>query len=196
MRKLADDLGVWPRTVYHHAGGDRDAIVDLVVEAVLATVERPPPDLPWDAQVRAIAQSLRTALHDHPGTAERLLSHGAPMVPEVLWLPDLVQGILLDAGLPLRDVAPAWHLISSYVSQHVVIEQRWTSESTGRGQMSPADWAEYIEGVRAAAETLPTLSKTLGLADEAGYDDIFSFGLDVILDGLANRIPSSADRSI
>lgn len=185
MRKLADALDVWPRTVYHHAGGGREVICDLVVGTVLASVEAPPAELPWQDQIRTIANDLRDTFAAHPGTADRMLSHGPPLTADVLWIPDLVQSILVAEGLSVLDAACAWSLISSHVCQQVIIETRWTSEATGRGTMSPDEHEAYVESVRAATAGLPTLQQSLESMAEASYDRVFSFGLDVLLTGFA-----------
>lgn len=185
MRKLADALDVWPRTIYHHAGGGREVICDLVVETVLAGVEVPSEELPWRDQIRDIAERLRDALHAHPGTADRMLTHGPPLTADVLRIPDLVQSILVAEGLSLLDASCAWALISSHVCQHVIVESRWTSQESGRGNMTPDEYEAYIDGVRAATADLPTLRQSIDLVAGASYDHVFSFGLDALLTGFA-----------
>lgn len=72
MRAVAAELGVTPMALYHHVG-DKDALVRLVADAVVAAVPAPAGDLPWDAWLSAYHDGLWKHLHSHPGVARHLL---------------------------------------------------------------------------------------------------------------------------
>jgi TetR/AcrR family transcriptional regulator, tetracycline repressor protein len=71
MRNLAKRLGAAPNALYWHISS-REALFAEVSNAVLTQVSLPAPSLPWQAWLRAFAESLRAAMHLHP--------HVAPLV--------------------------------------------------------------------------------------------------------------------
>ena len=65
VRRLADDLGVHPTSLYNHVPS-KEAILDGVVERLFADVRLPEIDT-WQDWVRAIASCFRDLARAHPG---------------------------------------------------------------------------------------------------------------------------------
>lgn len=101
MRKVADAIGVWPTAVYHHVG-DKDGLVQLVLDGVLAELAVPDPDLPWDEWLRAFAAAIRDVLRRYPGVASHLNEIGNSSRP-ALALMDGALGVLLRDGFGPED---------------------------------------------------------------------------------------------
>ncbi|WP_255649195.1 TetR/AcrR family transcriptional regulator [Frankia sp. ArI3] len=79
MRALAEELGVSAMAAYHHVAS-KDALVDLVIDAVLAGVEIPPPDLgDWDVRLCELRRRCAAALEAWPGVD--VLVYGRPPPP-------------------------------------------------------------------------------------------------------------------
>lgn len=112
MRRLADELGVWTRTLYHHVGADKDRLVTLVVDAIAATIDRPPPDVAWDERLRRLLHGMYDALCEYPGIAEYLHEQGVPG-PNGIALGEAVALAVHDAGLDAVEAARVSYLLQS-----------------------------------------------------------------------------------
>ena len=66
VRRLADDLGVHPTSLYNHVPS-KEAILDGVVERLFADVRLPEDITTWQDWVRAIAACFRDLARTHPG---------------------------------------------------------------------------------------------------------------------------------
>jgi AcrR family transcriptional regulator len=66
VRRLADDLGVHPTSLYNHVAS-KTAILDGVVERLLDEAGLPDEVGGWQEWVRALAVSLRSLARAHPG---------------------------------------------------------------------------------------------------------------------------------
>jgi AcrR family transcriptional regulator len=100
MRRVARDLGVSTRLIYHHVA-DKDEMIDLLADHILG---RHLPDLSsgdWETRLRRIADASRAALARHPGLAAELLSRSTRRVdqPNALWVRRELRRALADAGL-------------------------------------------------------------------------------------------------
>jgi len=69
MRRLAEELDVWPMSVYRYFR-DKDELLDAVVGSAAADVAAPDPSLPWRDQIARLAVGIRGALE--PGELARL----------------------------------------------------------------------------------------------------------------------------
>ena len=73
MRALAAELGVTPMALYHHVP-NKDALLQLVADAVIGEIDVPPPDVgPWDVRLAALARDLRARVSAFPGVGAYLL---------------------------------------------------------------------------------------------------------------------------
>lgn len=66
VRRLADDLGVHPTSLYNHVPS-KEAILDGVVERLFDDVRLPADIATWQDWVRAIAACFRDLARAHPG---------------------------------------------------------------------------------------------------------------------------------
>ena len=66
VRRLADDLGVHPTSLYNHVPS-KGAILDGVVERLFSEVEVPAAGGSWQEWVLAVAAGLRELARSHPG---------------------------------------------------------------------------------------------------------------------------------
>ena len=66
MRRLGAELGVEAMTLYHYLP-NKDAVLDGLVERVMAEAETGLADGPWDQALTSYARSLRATLLRHPG---------------------------------------------------------------------------------------------------------------------------------
>jgi AcrR family transcriptional regulator len=66
VRRLAEDLGVHPTSLYNHVAS-KTAILDGVVERLFTEIPAVPSDSTWEQWVREVADSLRALARNHPG---------------------------------------------------------------------------------------------------------------------------------
>jgi AcrR family transcriptional regulator len=107
MRALARRLGVAPNTLYSYVES-RTALLDEVLDELLAAVAAPDPDTPdpVDGLVDLISSSYGV-LTAHPDLVPVYLARQGARGPHALRLGHLVDALLLRAGVNAADVAEA-----------------------------------------------------------------------------------------
>ncbi|MGI8755362.1 MAG: hypothetical protein ACR2MB_05775 [Acidimicrobiales bacterium] len=133
---------------------NKKALLDLVGDAVIGQVPDPPDGLAWDDQVRAFFEEGRQVLLRYPGVANHLLVLGAGH-PNQARLYRVLTGLLTEAGFA-REASDQTQRVMAYLLFGAVTSERATAEA-GTG------------------------TATLSFADD---DDVFRFGLDLMIDGL------------
>jgi TetR/AcrR family tetracycline transcriptional repressor len=176
MRRLAQELDVWPMSVYRYFQ-DKDALLDAMAADGFEQVSAPPADEPWRAQMHTLLEQASQSIAASPGLAARLprafLSEGA------LKLPEAGMAILSAAGFPPAEAATAWRALWSYTFGFATFR------------------AESARGVKAAIAALPedgypALAEAGDeLAQALASDEEFAIGLDRLLDGLEARAASA-----
>jgi AcrR family transcriptional regulator len=74
MRRLADELGVHPTSFYNHVPS-KDAIVEGVIDDLLADADLPRSVPDWATWVRQFAAAIRRTARAHPGAFGVFLNH-------------------------------------------------------------------------------------------------------------------------
>ncbi|SDR85384.1 TetR/AcrR family transcriptional regulator [Microlunatus soli] len=192
MRKVAQRLGTGAASLYAHVR-DKAELHELMLDAVLATVEIPDPDpLHWKEQLRELADRLTTVLASRPGIARIALETLIPTTPGMLNLMDRMLGILKAGGLSDDDALLAGDILALYTAaggyeQGLRSSAGATAEATER----IARIGQYLEIVPAGR--LPYL---VALAPAmSGQRDGYAIGLDLLIDGLAARAVPDPDRA-
>ena len=100
MRRLGAELGVDPMAVYYHVP-NKDALLDAIVEAVMADIDLDVDDPadPAEERILCAARAYRDAMLAHANALPIVLSRG-PRTPASMRPVELLIGILRDAGLP------------------------------------------------------------------------------------------------
>jgi AcrR family transcriptional regulator len=180
MRRLARELGVEAMSLYHHVA-NKDDILDGMIDLVYDEIELPSNSTDWATAMRARAVSVRAAMTRHPWAITIMESRRVPG-PASLRHHDAVIGCCRNAGFSIQMAAHAFSLIDSYVYGFVMQEVNLPFDtSDDMGEMV----AEIMPSL--TPDTHPNLVElTTEVALQPGYDygDEFTFGLDLILDGL------------
>lgn len=188
IRRLAEELGVKPMTIYHYIPS-KDAIVDGMVERVFGEIDLPPDDLPWTEAVRVRCLSSRQALNRHPWAAPLMESRTSPG-PVSLRHHEAMLACLRRGGLSWQLTAHAYAILDSYIFGFAFEEA--TLPSTGGEGL--AEIAEQMAGAF-DPEVYPTLTAfTAEHVMQPGYSFgvTFEFGLDLIIDGLERAATEDA----
>lgn len=139
MRAVAERLGVTPMALYRHVG-DKQGLLDGLVERLLADQPVPDPELPWRDRLRQHGAAIRATARRHPDVFGLLLARRAA-TPGARRTRDSVYQALRDGGVPEADVPRVERLLSTFVLGFAA------SEAGGRfpdGAVADADFA-YAE---------------------------------------------------
>src|SRR3954454_13610258 len=119
MRRLAQELDVWPMAVYRYFR-DKDELVDALVDHAVGTVSLPGARGPWRDRLHAILDSAR-------GTLERLPPELRTRLASVLFAPGApgmaAAGveILESAGFEPDPAGVAWSTLGAFATGFVEI---------------------------------------------------------------------------
>lgn len=188
MRRLAAALGRDPMILYRHAPG-KAALLDGVVETVLARLHVDPADPDWAGQLRAVARSYRILALAHPNVVALLVTR--PLATPLALRPrgtlrpleDLL-ALLTGAGFSGPDALHIYRALFGFLNGHLLNELQELVENPD----------ETDDLLRLGLHRLPLSEFPLlrGLAHAlASYDGAAELesGLDILLTGLAATLP-------
>lgn len=182
MRRLGQELGVDAMALYRHVR-NKDDLLDGIVEVIVAEIQRPKPTDDWKAALRGQAMAARHVMLRHPW-ARRVLEERPKGGPVFLGYVESVLANLYDGGFSIDLAHHTLHVLGSRIfgfNQDVF-------EDSGP-EPSPDEAAILVRALAAyphVTELAMSVSHdgVLGRCD----DDVeFAFGLDLILDGLAQQ---------
>jgi AcrR family transcriptional regulator len=180
MRSLAQALDVQPMALYYHLP-NKAAILDGVVDLVFAEIDLPVPGRDWRAELRRRARSARRVLGQHPWAIALMESRRNPG-PATLQHHDAVLATLRAAGFSVSMTAHAYAVLDAFIYGFAVQEAALPFDADTTAEVPSAILREI------PADAYPALAEFAAEhVLKPGYDfgDEFSYGLDLILDGLA-----------
>ncbi|HEV3229735.1 MAG TPA: TetR/AcrR family transcriptional regulator C-terminal domain-containing protein [Solirubrobacteraceae bacterium] len=190
MRRLAQELDVWPMSVYRYFQ-DKDALLDALAADAAEAIPVPTAGAPmpsagasWRTQLHSLLGDARTAIGEDPsGIGSRLAR--AFFTPGALRVSEAGLRILRAAGFDATEAASAWRALWSYTFGFAIFRVAPTATETlrqARTAIAALPDDEY-----------PTLLATSNeLAAALATEDEFDYGLDRLLDGLEAGLPSAA----
>jgi AcrR family transcriptional regulator len=107
MRRLAQELDVWPMSIYTYFR-DKDELLDALTDSAMETLAFPSGRAAWQNQIRALVHETRRVFG--PEVASRLPLTAAALAR----LSDAGRAILVRAGFEERDAHTAWRALLSY----------------------------------------------------------------------------------
>jgi AcrR family transcriptional regulator len=199
LLKVAQMLGYTKMALYRHVGS-KDELLELMVDRATG----PAPDLAggeWRCGVRQWAVALRAVYAAHPWLTQLPIS-GPPRGPnEIAWLDALLRA-MRDTGLDARTKLGISTALSGYVYQASAMERQLEAGARNAGLSRDQVEQNYgrlmtrmIDPQRFpdAAELFAAEPLAPGMSDDATPgDQDFTFGLELILDGIALAITSRA----
>ncbi|GAA2268441.1 TetR/AcrR family transcriptional regulator C-terminal domain-containing protein [Nonomuraea roseoviolacea subsp. roseoviolacea] len=174
VRRLAEELGVDPMSIYHHIKG-KAALLDAVSEAVLAEVAADAGEASsgWEEVARRTAHGYRDMAYRHPKVFP-LLTTRAQTSPVALAALERLFAAMRAAGLPDQVVADAPMVLFSFLNGHLLA--RTGGGPDGPGPMPPLDAGAH-----------PTMAALAPLLADFGSAAEFDRMLDVVLQGIRDR---------
>jgi AcrR family transcriptional regulator len=184
MRKLAEKLGVEAMSLYHHVA-NKEAILDGMIDLVFSEIELPSLRANWKSAMRRRAISAREVLTRHTWAIGLLESRSNPGLA-TLRHHDAVIGCLRKGGFSIAMAAHAFSALDSYIYGFVMQEVKLpfqTSEeleAMGRRMMAELPLADFPWFTEMMVEH--------AMKPGYAYAKEFTFGLDLILDGLERAL--------
>ena len=187
MRRLGAALDRDPMILYRHAPG-KAALLDGVVETVLAQLRVDPADPDWAAQLRAVAREYRALALAHPNVVPLLVTR--PLATPLALRPrgtlrplEDILALLTRAGFSGSDSLHVYRALFGFLNGHVLNELQELVENPD----------ETDDLLRLGLHRLPIGEFPLlrGLAHAlASYDGGAELerGLDILLTGLATTL--------
>jgi AcrR family transcriptional regulator len=186
MRRLGSELGVDPMAVYYHVP-NKDALLDAIVEAVMAEIDLADDDpaAPAEERILCAARAYRDAMLAHANALPIVLSRG-PRTPVAMRPVELLIGILRDAGLPPTQAMAGMNAIASTV--------RGTIGMAAENAVAPPTPAELEALVEQyPAEEFPHLREAAMCPADFFAED-FDFGVRALARGLLGCVGKEPSR--
>ena len=188
MRRLGRELGVEAMSLYNHVE-DKEAILDGILEMVMAEFEFPEETGDWEADVRAGVRAWRRLMIAHPTVIALFAESKHPAAsPERLRPMEWAFDVLGRGGLSEADVVHAFRAFGGYIMGSVLNEVA----NPVPGMRDRDHHAEHVQlaGELPATE-FPNLVRLLPLMAECDPDVDFDFGLDLLIAGLRAKVAAS-----
>lgn len=182
MRRLAQDLGVQAMSLYHHVP-NKESLLDRMVDAVFAEIDKPAADGPWRAAMARRARSAREVLNRHRWATPLMDSRREPG-PNTLGHHEAVLDCLREGGFSVALAAHAFSLLDAYIFGFVLQEQALPFENPEEAQSVAIAIGDQM------GDAYPRMTEMLTqhvLKGDYDYALEFDYGLELILDGLEQR---------
>ena len=143
MRRLADEMGTAPASLYRHIA-NRDELVALVVERILddvAATFEVDADAPWQERARAWAHTIRNGLRRSRGKVALLVGPEAP-APDNFRLFHAATADLASAGFPPAVAVATVRTLTFTVFAFVDMESQWPDALEVEAGSLLADWQD------------------------------------------------------
>ncbi len=185
MRRLGAQLGVDPMAVYGHVP-DKAALIDGLVERVVAEVRIPPPTGEWVEDLRAVTRAARTTLLAHPSLIS-LLGTRPPITEPAFTLPEVITSILLTAGFTEEQAADGFDCAGRLLIGHTLAEGgRPPGNDINGGEQ------EHVQAQQTLpADRFPALARVQHADVRHDPDRLFELALDGLILALAARHPTN-----
>ncbi|MCO4771982.1 MAG: TetR/AcrR family transcriptional regulator C-terminal domain-containing protein [Deltaproteobacteria bacterium] len=178
MRKLGQRLGVEAMSLYNHVS-NKDAILEGMVEVVMAEVSLPTRDGEWRGAMRARAESLHAMLLRHPWATMVLMASANPG-PVMLAHVDATLGLLRHAGFSVPLADHAWNAVDSYIYGYTLQQLSFPFAQEDYAKVA-ADSLPHIP--RDVLPHLVELTESIIAGHHSGVHTL-GFGFDLLVDGL------------
>lgn len=149
MRTLAKRLRVSPNALYSHVAS-KNALLDDLLDALLAEVREPPPDLEEPGSgLHALMASTYAVLLTHPDLVPLYLARRGARGPNAQRLGDVMLALLARAGVTGDDALEARRVLIVYTIGFAAFVTSPPLEPSGHAAPSAADLVEnFHAGLR------------------------------------------------
>jgi AcrR family transcriptional regulator len=204
LAKVAKELGFTGMSLYRHVGS-KDELLTLMGDLATGPVPEIAPGIgPWRAGLRQWALALHAVYARRPWLAELPLS-GPPSGPNAIGWMEAALRVLHDTGLDWGAKVGIQSVLAGYV-RHTSLGARQLAEGRRGSGLDQAQveraygraLAKLVDPERFphAAQLFASDAFEASPDDDGDVDHDFVFGLELILDGVAATIGTSADAGV
>jgi AcrR family transcriptional regulator len=186
MRRLGRHLGVEAMSLYKHVA-DKDAVLAGIADRVAGEFVLPARDVHWRIALRESGLAAHEVLRRHPWAGPLLEAQLDPGPARLAYL-DAVVGVLRDAGFSLPDVAHAFGALDSHLYGFTMQVASWPFDVVDDPEVAAAVAAEFAAALDAARYSNLVAMASVFTTGPGGVPLDFTFGLDLLLDGLERRL--------
>jgi TetR/AcrR family transcriptional regulator, tetracycline repressor protein len=179
LRRLADDLGVTPMSLYWHVA-DKAELLELLGNAILAEIELPPRAGPWTQQLRDVHRVMFAVLLRHQNAAD-VVAGRARFEPAGLVVFERILEILLDAGLDEVAAFDAYLALYQFFLGFVTTTSREPAFVEGQQQ----GWAYMLT---LPEDRFPGIRAVTPVIGRRPPDEVLEQGLDIVIAGIEARL--------
>jgi AcrR family transcriptional regulator len=201
MRRIARELRAGAMSLYWHVGS-KDELIDAMLDALEAEIEIPAPSGDWRADLRAFAYSQRAGWLRHPWIMD-FIGDRPPSGPNDVRKFEAMLTLVGQLGLDARLTINLLMTLAMYIMGAVVRETQEVraeqAEKLAEAELSPPEREAEQARIHAwfnSSGRFPNVVRLLesGLDpdDPKTRDERFEYGLEVVLDGIASRLPGSS----
>lgn len=198
MRRLGAKLNAGATSLYWHVA-NKEELLALVVDQVFGEVEPPDPDDPagWRTAAMLCGHSVRAMMLRHTWLGPLMSDSGyAYGGPTMMRLSEAMLALFENAGAAPRVAEGATQALFGYV-MGIATAEAARLRMLGRAGQSEQEWmARAYVDVRKIAEPYPRLVDLYARHRDEDprltRDKSFQYGLDLVLDGVAARLPPAA----
>lgn len=193
MRRVAQELGTGPASLYAHVSG-KEELLELLVDRVSAEITVPEPDPQrWAAQIRDVARQAYNVYASHSNLALASLAR-IPTGPNALRVTERMLAVLLAGGVPAQPAAWFLDRLFLYIAGDAYEGALYAEKVRASGEDMRTYWDRLLGQLRTYFLSLPERSypNIRGHVDElltGAGDERFEFGLDLLIRGVADHIP-------
>jgi AcrR family transcriptional regulator len=189
MRKLGQELGVNPMSLYHHVR-DKDALLDAMIDVLVGEIAPAAGSTStgaptWTEEVRVLIQAARRIMLRHPWVVRVLQQRDSP-TPGMLRHVDRVLATLRRGGCSVQLGHHALHVLGSRIlgfSQDLFDDSPANRADLATLEAQFRSWADSLPHVVELAMAVTHEGALGGCDDDAEFD----FALDLLLEGLERR---------
>jgi TetR/AcrR family tetracycline transcriptional repressor len=179
LRRLADDLGVTPMSLYWHVA-DKAELLELVGHAVLAEIELPGRSGAWKEELAAVHRAMLATFLRHRNSTEILVGR-ARFGAGGLAAFEQILAILLDAGFTPEAAFDAYQSLYLFTLGFMATSNRSPEFITVQRQ-----GAAYMLSL--PVERFPSIRAVAPVIGRRSLEEQFEIGLDVVIEGVAARL--------
>ena len=187
MRRVAAELGAAPMSLYRHVS-DKDGLLLNMMDAAISEVTLPDPPPQWRDGLEIAARALWAGFRSHPWLPAALSLTRPQLLPGALAYTEWVLGVLQRAPMDPLTTFTAHLTVFTFV-RGMAMNLELEAEAEAASGLTGDEWMAGQEGALEAVvadERHPNFARVMQGTDfDLDLDELFEFGLQRLLDGLA-----------